>query len=77
MESCATGNTEEVCWFCRKGRHEDCMKEIPMDGKSDGPHDCTFDTKMIPMPKKMNLDTIQSLQNSFEIWLYHYVVQVP
>jgi len=24
------------------------MKEIPMDGKSDGPHDCTFDTKMIP-----------------------------
>ena len=48
MESCATGNTKEICWFCRKGRHEDCMKEIPMDGKSDGPHDCTFDTKMIP-----------------------------
>ncbi len=48
MESCATGNTEEICWFCRKGRHEDCMKEIPIDGKSDGPHDCTFDTKMIP-----------------------------
>ena len=48
MESCSTGNTEEVCWFCRKGRHDDCMKEIPMDGKSDGPHDCTFDTKMIP-----------------------------
>ena len=48
MESCATGNTEEVCWFCRKGRHEDCMKEIPIDGRSDGPHDCTFDTKMIP-----------------------------
>jgi len=47
MESCSTGNTEEVCWFCRKGRHEDCMKEIPIDGKSDGPHDCTFDTKMI------------------------------
>lgn len=48
MDSCAAGNTEEICWFCRKGRHEDCMKEIPMDGKSDGPHDCTFDTKMIP-----------------------------
>jgi hypothetical protein len=58
MESCATGNTEEICWFCRKGRHGDCMKEIPTDGKSDGPHDCdgksdgphdcTFDTKMIP-----------------------------
>jgi hypothetical protein len=48
MDSCASGDTEEVCWFCRKGRHEDCMKEIPIDGKSDGPHDCTFDTKMIP-----------------------------
>lgn len=48
MESCAPGETEEVCWFCRKGRHQDCMKEIPIDGKSDGPHDCTFDTKMIP-----------------------------
>ena len=48
MESCAPGNTEEICWFCRKGRHGDCMKKIPMDGKSDGPHDCTFDTKMIP-----------------------------
>ena len=48
MESCATGNTSEICWFCRKGRHEDCMKEIPTDGRSDGPHDCTFDTKMIP-----------------------------
>ena len=48
MESCSTGNTQEICWFCRKGRHDDCMKEIPTDGKSDGPHDCTFDTKMIP-----------------------------
>ena len=48
MDSCASGDTQEVCWFCRKGRHEDCMKEIPIDGKSDGPHDCTFDTKMIP-----------------------------
>ena len=48
MDSCASGDTDEVCWFCRKGRHEDCMKEIPIDGRSDGPHDCTFDTKMIP-----------------------------
>ena len=48
MESCSTGDAQEVCWFCRKGRHEDCMKEIPTDGKSEGPHDCTFDTKMIP-----------------------------
>jgi hypothetical protein len=38
---------QEICWFCKKGRHEECMKEIPINGKSDGPHDCTFDTKMI------------------------------
>ncbi|MFM9875369.1 MAG: hypothetical protein ACKVN8_03200 [Nitrosarchaeum sp.] len=48
MEYCATGNTQEICWFCRKGRHKECMVEIPMDGKSDGPHDCTFDTKLVP-----------------------------
>ncbi len=48
METCAPGNTEKICWFCRKGRHEDCMKEIPVESNSDGPHDCTFDTKMIP-----------------------------
>ena len=47
MDSCAPGNSPQVCWFCKKGRHEECMKEIPVDGKSDGPHDCTFDTKMI------------------------------
>jgi len=23
------------------------MKEIPLNAKSDGPHDCTFDTKMV------------------------------
>ena len=39
--------SKEICWFCKKGRHEECMKEIPVDGKSEGPHDCTFDTKMI------------------------------
>jgi hypothetical protein len=48
MDSCAPGDTPEICWFCRKGRHNDCMKEIPTQGKSDGPHDCTFDTKLIP-----------------------------
>jgi hypothetical protein len=48
MESCSTGNAQEICWFCRKGRHEDCMKEIPIDGRSDGPEDCTFDTKLVP-----------------------------
>ena len=29
MDLCATGDTPEICWFCRKGRHEDCMKNIP------------------------------------------------
>ena len=48
MDLCATGDTPEICWFCRKGRHDDCMKNIPTQGKSDGPHDCTFDTKLIP-----------------------------
>jgi len=47
MESGST-NHSEICWFCQKGRHEDCMKEIPVNGRSDGPHDCTFDTKLIP-----------------------------
>ena len=48
MDSCATEDTEEICWFCRKGRYEDCMKMIPIQGKSEGPHDCTFDTKLVP-----------------------------
>ena len=48
MDSCAPGDAQEICWFCRKGRHDDCMKEIPTQGKSDGPHDCTFDTKLVP-----------------------------
>ena len=48
MNSCTPGETNEICWFCRKNRHEDCMKEIPTQGKTEGPHDCTFDTKLIP-----------------------------
>ena len=48
MESCSTPNIDpEICWFCKKGRHSECMKEIPTDEKSDGPHDCTFDTKLV------------------------------
>jgi len=48
MESCSTGgSSDQICWFCKKGRHEDCMKEIPTDEKSDGPHDCAFDTKLV------------------------------
>ena len=48
MESCDFNTVQEICWFCKKGRHEECMKEIPVTSKSDGPHDCTFDTKLIP-----------------------------
>lgn len=36
-----------LCWFCRKGRHADCMKSIPVSSISEGPHDCTFDTQMV------------------------------
>lgn len=54
MESCATGNVDEICWFCKRGRHADCMKEIPVDGTSEGPHDCTFDTKMVICKCKHN-----------------------
>ena len=39
---------QKFAGFVRKGRHDDCMKNIPTQGKSDGPHDCTFDTKLIP-----------------------------
>lgn len=49
MESCSIGGAgSHVCWFCKKGRHSECMKMIPVDAASDGPHDCTFDTKMVP-----------------------------
>lgn len=48
MDTCVPGETGEICWFCRKGRYDECMKEIPVQGRSDGPHDCTFDTKLIP-----------------------------
>lgn len=48
MEPCATNSSkDEICWFCKKGRHDECMKEIPIDIKMDGPRDCTFDTKLI------------------------------
>ena len=36
----------DICWFCKRGRHEDCMGEIPTDARSEGPHDCSFDTKV-------------------------------
>ena len=45
--SSETSSNSEICWFCKKGRHNECMKKIPIDGKSEGPHDCTFDTKLV------------------------------
>ncbi len=36
---------ELVCWFCRKGRHEDCMKKIPFSSHLDQPKDCSFDVE--------------------------------
>ena len=38
---------EIICWFCKKDNHKLCMKNIPIQGKSDGPHDCTFDIEII------------------------------
>jgi len=48
MEDCSVSDEiSEICWFCKKGRHEECMKEMPVNAKSEGPHECTFDTKLI------------------------------
>ena len=48
MEDCSVSDEiSEICWFSKKGRHEECMKEIPVNAKSEGPHECTFDTKFI------------------------------
>jgi len=24
-------SNQQVCWFCKKGRHSECMIEIPID----------------------------------------------
>ncbi len=48
MDDCSISDTiSNICWFCKRGRHEECMKEIPVNAKSEGPHECTFDTKFI------------------------------
>ena len=36
-----------VCWFCRRGRHGDCMVKIPVADSTEGPHDCSFDTAAV------------------------------
>ena len=49
MESCSNNEPiQEICCFFKKGRHSECMKQIPMNVKTDGPHDCSFNTEMIP-----------------------------
>ncbi len=40
-------SSQEICWFCKKGRHSECMKKIPVNTKTDGPHDCSFNTEMV------------------------------
>ncbi len=36
-----------ICWFCKKGRHAECMVRIPTADRTDGgPHDCAFGTIM-------------------------------
>jgi len=40
-------SSQQICWFCKKGRHSECMKKIPIDVKSDGPHDCSFNSKLV------------------------------
>ena len=33
MEDCSVSDEiSEICWFCKKGRHEECMKEMPVNG---------------------------------------------
>ena len=38
---------DKICWFCNKNRHGDCMKKIPINSRSIGPHDCTFDMTLV------------------------------
>ena len=42
------GGAGPACWFCARGRHAECMREVPVHGRSDGPHDCSFDTALVP-----------------------------
>ena len=49
MESNASNDSSsDICWFCKNGRHSECMKQIPINMKTDGPHDCSFNTETIP-----------------------------
>ena len=39
---------QENCWFCKKGRDSECMKQIPIGMRCEVLGDCSFDNKMIP-----------------------------
>ncbi len=48
MSAVAAGEESEgACWFCRRGRCSECMVEVPTEGRSEGPHDCSFGTVMV------------------------------
>ena len=48
MEDCSVSDKiSEICWFCKKGRHDECMKEMPVNSKSEGPHECRFHANVL------------------------------
>ena len=49
MEDCSVSDKiSEICWFCKKGRHHECMKEIPVNAKSEGPHAVSYTHLTLP-----------------------------
>ena len=42
------GVTGGACWFCRRGRHEECMKTVPVTAGTPGSHECSFDSADSP-----------------------------
>ena len=56
MESNSSNDSsQEICWFCKKGRHSECMKRIPVNTKTDGPHDCSFNTEIVLVPVHISI----------------------
>jgi len=37
-----------ICYFCAKGRHKECMIELPVRATFEGTSDCSFDVKHLP-----------------------------
>ena len=38
-------STLEICWFCKRNRHDDCIKKIPL---RDQMGDCSFGNMLVP-----------------------------